>query len=367
MLWETFGQALWHGQETVPQRLSPFGVTQGNPPDPTASGEICLTPAPPGPTMALMMNARPRRREDGSSQDTRPAFPPFLPAGGFRAAMRRTREGAVPHTAASDVEGASAIRRCPRRLVMEKRPLFAPDPRDPPSHPARRSSGCPPSFRRGQRSRSQSKLGSISSLLVLCLLCPLSFACKRRAGGAGPGGRDAADQRPASLQREELPLRRPALQGVPRQVRQPQGGARRPATAWPCRLLDGPERDYQRALEALQPLAGAKDFADHPFVLYYLGAGPARPGRARAGPGGSEAAGGAAAPQRRQRPLRRGGQAVRRRRHRLHRPRQGRRARRRQGIAGRSGVGRPRPLRPGRDATAHRERRRRPRRPPAPS
>jgi TolA-binding protein len=36
-------------------------------------------------------------------------------------------------------------------------------------------------------------------------------------------------------------------------------------------LLDGPERDYQRALDALQPLAGAKDFPDHPFVLYYLG------------------------------------------------------------------------------------------------
>ncbi|HEX5273296.1 MAG TPA: hypothetical protein VFW33_22520, partial [Gemmataceae bacterium] len=36
-------------------------------------------------------------------------------------------------------------------------------------------------------------------------------------------------------------------------------------------LLDGPERDYPRALDALQPLAGAKDFGDHPFVLYYLG------------------------------------------------------------------------------------------------
>jgi TolA-binding protein len=36
-------------------------------------------------------------------------------------------------------------------------------------------------------------------------------------------------------------------------------------------LLDGPERDYQRALDALQPLAGAKDFPDHPFVLYCLG------------------------------------------------------------------------------------------------
>src|SRR4051794_18144789 len=36
-------------------------------------------------------------------------------------------------------------------------------------------------------------------------------------------------------------------------------------------LLDGPERDYQRALDSLQPLAGVKEFPDHPFVLYYLG------------------------------------------------------------------------------------------------
>ena len=36
-------------------------------------------------------------------------------------------------------------------------------------------------------------------------------------------------------------------------------------------LLDGPERDYQRALDALQPLAGARDFADFPSVLYHLG------------------------------------------------------------------------------------------------
>jgi TolA-binding protein len=36
-------------------------------------------------------------------------------------------------------------------------------------------------------------------------------------------------------------------------------------------LLDGPERDYQRALDTLQPLAGAREFGDHAFVLYYLG------------------------------------------------------------------------------------------------
>jgi len=36
-------------------------------------------------------------------------------------------------------------------------------------------------------------------------------------------------------------------------------------------LLEGPDKDYQAALENLQPLAGAKDFPEHPFVLYYLG------------------------------------------------------------------------------------------------
>jgi TolA-binding protein len=40
---------------------------------------------------------------------------------------------------------------------------------------------------------------------------------------------------------------------------------------WALSLLDSPERDYQKVLEALQPLAGAKDFADYPAVLYYLG------------------------------------------------------------------------------------------------
>ncbi|MBL8794849.1 MAG: tetratricopeptide repeat protein [Planctomycetia bacterium] len=36
-------------------------------------------------------------------------------------------------------------------------------------------------------------------------------------------------------------------------------------------LLEGPDRDHTGALEQLQALAGAKDFPDHPYVLYYLG------------------------------------------------------------------------------------------------
>jgi TolA-binding protein len=36
-------------------------------------------------------------------------------------------------------------------------------------------------------------------------------------------------------------------------------------------LLDSPERDYQRVLETLQPLAGVRDFPEHALVLYYLG------------------------------------------------------------------------------------------------
>src|SRR5205809_701792 len=36
-------------------------------------------------------------------------------------------------------------------------------------------------------------------------------------------------------------------------------------------LLESQPPDYQAVLEQLQPLAGNKDFADHPFALYYLG------------------------------------------------------------------------------------------------
>ena len=36
-------------------------------------------------------------------------------------------------------------------------------------------------------------------------------------------------------------------------------------------ILDGPDKDYNAAVEQLQPLANAKDAADYPFYLYYLG------------------------------------------------------------------------------------------------
>jgi TolA-binding protein len=36
-------------------------------------------------------------------------------------------------------------------------------------------------------------------------------------------------------------------------------------------LMEGPERDFNGALEQLNPIAGTKEFPDHPFVLYYLG------------------------------------------------------------------------------------------------
>src|SRR5262249_15622251 len=35
-------------------------------------------------------------------------------------------------------------------------------------------------------------------------------------------------------------------------------------------LLEGPARDYNAALEQLQPLLGNKDFPEHPFVLYHF-------------------------------------------------------------------------------------------------
>ena len=36
-------------------------------------------------------------------------------------------------------------------------------------------------------------------------------------------------------------------------------------------LIEGPDRDYLGAIEQLNPLAGARDSPDQPFVLYYLG------------------------------------------------------------------------------------------------
>ncbi|MFL5240653.1 MAG: tetratricopeptide repeat protein [Gemmataceae bacterium] len=36
-------------------------------------------------------------------------------------------------------------------------------------------------------------------------------------------------------------------------------------------LLDGPSKDYNLAIEQLQPLAGSKEFAEHASVLYHLG------------------------------------------------------------------------------------------------
>jgi TolA-binding protein len=36
-------------------------------------------------------------------------------------------------------------------------------------------------------------------------------------------------------------------------------------------ILDGPDKDYQKAWENLQPLFGAKEFTDYPMVLYYAG------------------------------------------------------------------------------------------------
>src|SRR5262249_55915460 len=35
-------------------------------------------------------------------------------------------------------------------------------------------------------------------------------------------------------------------------------------------LLEGPGRDYNAALEQLQPLLGSKDLPEHPFVLYHF-------------------------------------------------------------------------------------------------
>src|SRR5262249_12357672 len=36
-------------------------------------------------------------------------------------------------------------------------------------------------------------------------------------------------------------------------------------------LVEGPERDYNTAVENLSQLAGAKQMPEHPYILYYLG------------------------------------------------------------------------------------------------
>src|SRR5438105_3432827 len=54
-------------------------------------------------------------------------------------------------------------------------------------------------------------------------------------------------------------------------------------------LLDGP-KDYNGAVEQLQPLAGVKDFAEHALVLYHLGL-------AKRGQGAKELAEAVAKPQ----------------------------------------------------------------------
>ena len=116
-------------------------------------------------------------------------------------------------------------------------------------------------------------------------------------------------------------------------------------------LIDGPDKDYNGAVEQLQN-AGQRQGRSRLSVLRLLPRpGPARPGRQGAGPDPRQAERGAAAEGPGPRPLRRGGQAVRRRRRRLRRPRQDA-GPRRQGTADRPGMGRPRPLRPGRDAAA---------------
>ena len=35
-------------------------------------------------------------------------------------------------------------------------------------------------------------------------------------------------------------------------------------------LIEGPAKDYNAAVEQLQPVAANKEFADYPYVLYYL-------------------------------------------------------------------------------------------------
>ena len=179
---------------------------------------------------------------------------------------------------------------------------------------------------------------------------PLGFRPAGAAGFARPGRRHAADQRQDGLQRQGFPFRGRPLPRVPGEIRQPQGrrlGPLRPGPGDPRRPGQGLQRGRRGAAAA-----GRRQGCSRLSVLSLLPrSGRARPGRQVSGPGRGHAAAGPAVEGPGPRPLRRRGQAVRRRPGRLFGPRQAARPRR-QRSAHRPGMGSPRPLRPGRDAAA---------------
>ncbi len=116
-------------------------------------------------------------------------------------------------------------------------------------------------------------------------------------------------------------------------------------------LIDGPSKDYNAAIQQLQPLAGDKNLSEHPFVLYYLGLSQRGLGTQALAHGARQTPGSQSASQYGPATIRRGEQAVRRRCNGLLQPyREDRSAV--EADADRAGMGRARPLRSGRDVAA---------------
>jgi cellulose synthase operon protein C len=112
-------------------------------------------------------------------------------------------------------------------------------------------------------------------LLALLVLCPLSVVLSPSQSVAQVAPDQAADMLLASARRAYNEKNYPFAAQRFKEFLDKYGNHKEAQSArygLALALLDGPERDYQRALDTLQPLAGAKEFADFPFVLYYLGA-----------------------------------------------------------------------------------------------
>jgi TolA-binding protein len=111
-------------------------------------------------------------------------------------------------------------------------------------------------------------------LLAVLVLCPLSMALCPSRGAAQVAPDQAADMLLTSARRAYNEKNYPFAAQRFKEFLDKYGNHKEANSArygLALSLLDGPERDYQRALDALQPLAGARDFADHPSVLYHLG------------------------------------------------------------------------------------------------
>ena len=104
-------------------------------------------------------------------------------------------------------------------------------------------------------------------LLALLVLCPLSVVLSPSQSVAQVAPDQAADMLLASARRAYNEKNYPFAAQRFKEFLDKYGNHKEAQSArygLALALLDGPERDYQRALDTLQPLAGAKEFADYP-------------------------------------------------------------------------------------------------------